>query len=110
MKGDHIGEFEELVLLAAHGLGAGAYSVPIQSLLERETSRSVSLGAVYAAMTRLEEKGLLTSTVIDGEAIRGGRNRRAFAVTPEGARTLAALRRVRERLYRATPKSAKGRA
>jgi len=110
MKGDHIGEFEELVLLAAHGLGGEAYSVSIQTLLERETSRSVSLGAVYAALTRLEEKGLLGSTVVEGSAVRGGRSRRAFALTREGQRTLAALRRVRERLYKSGTKAAKDRA
>lgn len=110
MKGDHIGEFEELVLLAVHGLSTDAYSVTVQDLLERETTRSVSLGAVYAALTRLEAKGLLTSAVVDGEAIRGGRSRRTFALTSTGTRTLASLRRVRDRLYRAGARPVKGRA
>jgi DNA-binding PadR family transcriptional regulator len=101
MKGDHVGEFEELVLLAVHGLGPEAYSVTVQHLLERETTRSVSLGAVYAALTRLEAKGLLVSEVVEGEAVRGGRSRRAFALTTSGTRTLTSLRSVRERLYRA---------
>jgi PadR family transcriptional regulator len=109
MKGDHIGEFEELVLLAVHGLGEEAYSVPVQELLERETTRSVSLGAVYAALTRLEEKGLLRSVVVAGEAVRGGRSRRAFALTPTGTRTLNALRQVRDRLYRAGARAARSR-
>jgi PadR family transcriptional regulator, regulatory protein PadR len=110
MKGDHIGEFEELVLLAVHGLGDAAYSVPIQELLERETTRSVSLGAVYAALTRLEEKGLLTSGVVAGAATRGGRSRRTFELTSHGSQTIAALRRVRDRLYRAGLRSSRGRA
>jgi hypothetical protein len=44
-EGHHIGEFEELVLIAARGLGRDAYGVSVQQLLERETTRSVSLGA-----------------------------------------------------------------
>jgi PadR family transcriptional regulator PadR len=111
MKGDHIGEFEELVLLAVHGLGEGAYGVSVQQLLEGETSRNVSLGAVYAALDRLDTKGLLRSALAAGTAVRGGRSRRAFALTPSGTRALEAVRRIRDRLYRAFPvRPARGRA
>jgi len=108
MKGDHIGEFEELVLLAVNGLRQGAYGVSVQQLLERETTRSVSLGAVYACLDRLEAKGLVRSTVIQGTPVRGGRSRRAFEVTADGLRTLTALQKVRERLWRAAPSRARG--
>lgn len=99
MKGEHVGEFEELILLAIHGLGEGAYGVAVQQFLDREASRRTSLGAVYAALDRLEAKGLLRSEMTEGSPVRGGRRRRVFIVTREGARTLLALRRVRERLY-----------
>jgi len=103
MKGSHVGEFEELVLLAVHGLGADAYGVSVQQLLERETTRDVSLGAVYAALDRLDAKGFLRSAMTAGTAMRGGRSRRAFALTPAGARALDEMRRVRDRLYGARP-------
>ncbi len=109
MKGDHVGEFEELILLAAHGLGDEAYGVAIQQFLERETSRRVSLGAVYAALDRLEVKGCLRSTVVPGTPTRGGRSRRAFELTAIGARTIENLRRLRERLYGALPRPARAR-
>ncbi|HVW06279.1 MAG TPA: PadR family transcriptional regulator [Vicinamibacterales bacterium] len=99
MKGDHVGEFEELVLLALHGLRGQAYGVSIQQLLERETQRRVSLGAVYAALERLESKGLAQSTSAPGTPMRGGRSRRLFELTADGLRSLEAMRRVRERLY-----------
>jgi DNA-binding PadR family transcriptional regulator len=102
MKGDHIGEFEELVLLAVQGLAEDAYGVPIKLLLDRETSRDVSIGAVYAALERLEQKGLLTSSPTPGPAARGGRTRRSFVVTREGRAALQSLRRVRDRLWNAT--------
>ncbi|HUF47248.1 MAG TPA: PadR family transcriptional regulator [Vicinamibacterales bacterium] len=101
MKGDHIGEFEELVLLAVQGLPDQAYGVSVQQLLERETSRRVSIGAVYAALDRLEAKGLVRSRIAPGTAVRGGRSRRAFIPTAAGARALAEMRRVRDRLWRA---------
>ena len=59
MKGDHIGEFEELVLLAVAGLD-DAYGVSIKAVLDRETKRDVTIGAVYAALDRLEDKALVS--------------------------------------------------
>ena len=109
MKGAHLGEFEELVVLTVHGLEGDAYGVSIQQRLEAETTRRVTLGAVYAALDRLEAKGLLRSQVAAGTAVRGGRSRRLFRVTAEGLRTLEALRHIRERLYRAAgPRFARG--
>jgi len=101
MKGDHLGEFEELVLLTVRGLGAEAYGVPVQRILSRETSRDVSIGAVYAALARLEGKGLVRSRVAAGTPTRGGRSRRAFGITPAGAQAIAAMQQVRLRLRRA---------
>jgi PadR family transcriptional regulator PadR len=102
MKGDHIGEFEELVLLAVAGL-TDAYGISIKQRLDDETSRDVTIGAVYAALDRLEDKALVSSTDVPGPAVRGGRRRRAFMVTPEGRRILRELRDVRARLWRAAP-------
>lgn len=102
MKGDHIGEFEEFVLLAVAGL-PDAYGVSIKRHLESELSRDVTMGAVYAALDRLEDKALVRSTELAGPAERGGRRRRAFALTAEGRRVLKAMREVRERLWRAVP-------
>jgi len=110
MKGDHIGEFEELVLLAVQALGGDAYGVAVQGLLERETTRPVSIGAVYAALDRLEAKGLVRSRVTAGTPVRGGRSRRAFTPTQAGLRALATVRRVRERLARAAHGPARGRS
>lgn len=102
MKGDHIGEFEELVMLAVAGL-EDAYGVSIKNRLDRETSRDVTIGAVYAALDRLEDKALVVSAEVAGPAERGGRRRRAFTITAEGRRILRQMRSVRERLWRAAP-------
>jgi DNA-binding PadR family transcriptional regulator len=100
MKGDHLGEFEELVLLVISGSDEDAYGVAIKETLDRETGREVSLGAVYAALERLAGKGLVVSHEVEGPAVRGGRRRRAFEPTSEGRRVLRQMRAVRERLWR----------
>jgi DNA-binding PadR family transcriptional regulator len=103
MKGDHLGEFEELVLLVVRRLGEDAYGLAIRDCLDRETSRDVSIGAVYAALDRLEGKGLVTSAMTEGTAVRGGRSRRSFTLTRDGERQLRAIQQVRDRLWRVAP-------
>lgn len=100
MKGDHLGEFEELTLLAVCALGADAYGVAVQEYAERASGRLISMGAVYAALDRLESKGLLRSGVGEPTPVPGGKRKRLFTVTPLGMRTLREVRRVRERIWR----------
>jgi PadR family transcriptional regulator PadR len=107
MKGDHCGEFEELVLLVVHALGTDAHRASVRRLLERETTRSISTGAVYAALERLEHKGLVISAIHAGATTIGGRRRKVFTLSIVGTRTLASLRRLRTRLYHARPARAR---
>jgi PadR family transcriptional regulator len=100
MKGDYLGAFEELVLLAVDALGDEAYSANLQRTLEREARRPVSLGAVHSSLERLETKGLLASAVGEPTGGRGGRRRRVFSVTREGRTALREVRAVRQRLAR----------
>lgn len=109
MKGDRLGEFEELTLLAVLALGERAYGVPVQELIEQEAGREVTLGAVYAALERLERKGLLRSSLSDAIAERGGKRRRVFQVTETGLRVLHETRTAREALWNAVPRSMRGR-
>ena len=109
MKGDRLGEFEELTLLAVLTLASGAYGVVVQEVIERETGREVTLGAVYAALERMERKGLLRSVLADATGERGGKRRRLFSVTPSGLRVLGDTRRAREALWNAVPKTLRSR-
>jgi PadR family transcriptional regulator, regulatory protein PadR len=88
----YLGEFEQLVLLAVLRLGHGAYAVPIRQAIEEAAARSVSRGALYTTLERLEAKGLLSSSMGEQTAERGGRARRYHAVTPAGLRALRAAR------------------
>jgi DNA-binding PadR family transcriptional regulator len=101
MKGDRLGEFEELLLLAVRATGDESYGVPVQEYLERTTGRNISMGAVYGALDRLEYKGFVRSMMGEATAERGGKSKRLFSVTPEGMKVLRDVRRVRDRIWRA---------
>jgi DNA-binding PadR family transcriptional regulator len=100
VKGDRLGEFEEFALLAAFALGEGTYGVPIQQFIARTTGRDVSIGAVYAALGRLEAKGYVRSDLGPPSPQRGGRPKRLVEITPLGVRTVKNLRHVREHIWR----------
>jgi DNA-binding PadR family transcriptional regulator len=100
MKGDRLGEFEELTLLAVVALKGQTYGVPVQQFVEKTTGRNVAMGAVYQALDRLEDKGYLRSVMGPATPVRGGRAKRLFEVTPEGRAVLRSLRRTRERIWR----------
>jgi PadR family transcriptional regulator, regulatory protein PadR len=85
---ESLGEFEQLVLLAILRLGDSAYAVSIRQEIEERTGRSVSRGAIYITLDRLEKKGYLTSRFADATAERGGRSKRYYEVRPVGARAL----------------------
>jgi len=98
-KGTHLGEFEQMVLLAVLREEGEGYGMSIRRELEERAGREVSIGAVYATLDRLEEKGLVRSR--DGEAtpVRGGRARRHFELTTDGASGLARARAMMDRLW-----------
>lgn len=89
-----LGQFEQLAMLAILQLGDRAYAVPIREEIGERADRSVSRGALYTTLQRLEDKGYLASTMADPAAERGGRPRRYFSVTDEGMEALRHARRV----------------
>jgi PadR family transcriptional regulator, regulatory protein PadR len=99
MKGERLGEFEEFTLLAVRALRDDTYAVPVQQYVEKVTGRPVSIGAIYAALARLEQKGFLRSTMSEAVAQRGGKSKRIYSVTSTGLRTARDLHRVRERIW-----------
>ena len=83
-KGEFLGEFEQLVLIALLRLGDEAYGMAVRREIEARAGRDVSIGAVYATLDRLESKGLVRSRL--GEAI----GREAAAHGPVGGHSSAA--------------------
>lgn len=103
MPRERLGEFEQLVLLAIIRLHADGeddvYGVPIVEEIERRTGRSVSRVAVYVALRRLEQKGLVSTWMGDPVAERGGKSRRCVDVTRTGVQALRDTRRAYERMW-----------
>ena len=87
-RGKYLGDFEQLVILAVMRLGEGAYGMTVRQEIEVNTGRQVSLGAIYATLDRLEEKGLVSSTSGNGTPERRGRAKRFFKVQARGVRAL----------------------
>jgi len=56
----YLGELELMILLTVIHLGDEAYGVPICRELEKHRGREVAVGSIYAALERLERKGLVT--------------------------------------------------
>ena len=98
-KGAFLGEFEQLVLLALLRIGNEGYGMVVRQELEATTGRPVTIGAVYATLARLEEKGFLSSWRVDPEPHRGGRSRRFFRVEEAGRSILAESRGMMEAMW-----------
>ena len=90
MNRDTLGEFEQLVLLAALRLADDAYAVSILEEIEAHTGRRPSHGAVFVALRRLERKGLVRQQLGAPTESRGGRPPKMVSVQPK------ALERLRE--------------
>jgi DNA-binding PadR family transcriptional regulator len=99
MKGEHLGELEELVLLAVQAASGDAYGVTVQQTIEKTTGRVVTLGAVYACLERLERKGFVESRVGGEQARQGGRRKRLFTLLPDGGDVLRRTREARDALW-----------
>ena len=84
MKGSHLGELEELILLTVGSLYEEAYGVAVMDELRQKAGRDMNISAVHAVLRRLEEKGLLKSSMGGATNERGGRRKRLFSLTREG--------------------------
>ena len=100
MTREALGEFEQLVLLAIVRLGGDVYGVPIAEEIARRTGRAASPAAVYVTLRRLEQKGLLASTMSDPTPERGGKARRCVRLTQAGIESLRASRQVLDSMWK----------
>ncbi len=104
MKGTYLGEFQEIVLLTILLLDDNAYGVSIQEEINDRLDRNISRGSLHTALSRLEDKGFVTSQMGEGSAVRGGRRKRFYTVTNRGKEALQEAKKHRDDLYQAIPK------
>src|SRR5262245_19246696 len=88
-KGAFLGELEIYVMLAVTALNDAAYGITIRRAIHERTGRDVAIGAVYATLGRLEDKGLVRHTVSAPDPVPGGRARKHFRITAAGDRALS---------------------
>lgn len=80
-----LGQFEQIVLTAVLCLGDTAYGVTIHAKVEElSRPRKVVLGAIYATLDRMEDKGLINSWMSEPTPERGGRAKRCFRLEAAG--------------------------
>ncbi|MEQ8906582.1 MULTISPECIES: helix-turn-helix transcriptional regulator [Ekhidna] len=103
MKGNHLGELEELVLLTVGSLYNEAYGVAVMDEIRENAGRDMNISAIHAVLRRLEEKGLLKSHMGGSTNERGGRRKRLFTLTKAGKLALDQSISLRQSLYERIP-------
>jgi DNA-binding PadR family transcriptional regulator len=86
-------DLEFMILLAILRLADDAYGVTIGRQIEQHAKRAVTRAALYVALDRLEERGLVRSSVGSPTPERGGRAKRYFTVTSTGLRAVRGTQR-----------------
>ena len=104
MKGTHLGEFQEIVMLCILILNENAYGVTIQEEIDKQMKRAISRGALHTALTRLEEKGYIRSHYGEPTSERGGRRKRFYEVSTKGLETLQEAKELRQGMWQLIPK------
>jgi PadR family transcriptional regulator PadR len=99
-KGDFLGEFEYIVMLSLVRLAESAYGMTIRQDIEERTGRPTALGAVYAALERLEDKGYIESWEGETTRGRGGRSKTYFRVNAAGLHAVRQTRATFRRMER----------
>lgn len=97
-KPNFLGEFEIIVLASLVRLGDDAYGVSIIDDIESRADRSVSIGALYSTLSRLEKKGYTRAQMGEATPQRGGRAKKYYAITAEGQAQLERSARILSRM------------
>lgn len=98
-RGEYLGEFEQMVMLAVARLGEDAYGMAILDEIHERTGADAAVASVYAALDRLQRRGYVTSSMGEPTPERGGRAKRFFALEPAGSFALSRARRAIDALW-----------
>ena len=101
-------DYELMIMLAILRLRNDGYGVTIARELEDTARRPTTLGAVYLALDRLEQQGLVASELGEATAQRGGRAKKYFRVTTKGLHAVRATQRAFIALWTGIPQLQRG--
>jgi PadR family transcriptional regulator PadR len=100
---EYLAEFELHVMLAVARPDVEGYGAAIRREIEERAGRSVSIGAVYATLGRLEDHGLLEHEIAPPLPVRGGRSRKVYRVTRAGRAALRTSTSMLTRMMEGVP-------
>ena len=103
MEVQRLTDLEQLLLLSVAQAGDAAHAGAVREILAERGERPASLGSIYVTMTRLEERGMVESSMGEPTAERGGKAKRLYRVTPKGMVALRHSRRVLDRMWEGVP-------
>ena len=103
MGKEYLGEFEELILTMVGILQKDAYGNAIVNEIKDRVGRDSNLSAVHVTLYRLEDKGLVKSSMGGATNVRGGRCKRIFTVTNAGLAMLRVMKEARMDLWKLIP-------
>lgn len=103
VKGNYLGELEELVLVSVASLADNAYGVSVRQYIMDMAQRDVNISAIHEVLKRLERKGYLKSKMGGATNERGGRRKRFFVLTAAGTREMQQAIEVKMQLYKGIP-------
>src|SRR6266481_6914107 len=104
MGKEYLGEFEELIRTLVAALQDDAYGAAIAEELETRLKRDANLSAVHVTLYRLEDKGLIKSSLGGATNERGGRRKRIYTITSAGMAMLRAMKEARIDLWKMVPR------
>lgn len=103
MGKEYLGEFEELVLTMVGILQEEAYGNSIVTEMKERLGRDANLSAVHVTLYRLEDKGLVKSSMGGATNSRGGRRKRIFVITNAGLAMLRSIKESKLELWKLVP-------
>ena len=100
--GHSLGALEEIILLLILR-EKESYGAELVKLYTNQMKKQITLPAVVMVLKRLEKKGLLNSEFGEATAMRGGKRKRFYRVTPYGKKALDEVMETRRKLWDAVP-------
>ena len=85
---EQMGRLEQLMLFAVLRLNEDAYGATIRREIKDRIGRSLTTGAIYTTLRRLERRGFVSSWVGEPTPERGGRRKKFYRLEPEGLTAL----------------------
>jgi DNA-binding PadR family transcriptional regulator len=96
---EYLSQREEQILLAVGYLREEAYLVAIRKHLSKVMGKELSIGAVHIPLRRIEKQGLISASLGESTAVRGGRRKKIYRLTSAGLAALKENKRISDRLW-----------